>query len=116
MTHRSISIVLAVTSASLLGLQVRVPSQTPAMLQASGPRTFFNAIHTQRPSTIGRTVAVPALLSGNAAIIVSNAAPTLTNPGNQTNPVTDRYGYAGTVVSEQPAGYWRLDDFGTSVV
>ena len=44
-----------------------------------------------------------------------NAAPVIVNPGPQTSPVTDRYGYAEAVLVANPVGYWRLDDAGTIV-
>jgi hypothetical protein len=41
--------------------------------------------------------------------------PALTNPGDQSTPVTEHYGYAGAVLAANPVGYWRLDDYGTTV-
>jgi Concanavalin A-like lectin/glucanases superfamily/Putative Ig domain/Bacterial Ig-like domain (group 2)/PQQ-like domain len=38
-------------------------------------------------------------------------APVLTNPGSQSSPVTEQYGYAGGVTAAQPVGYWRFDDY-----
>ncbi len=54
------------------------------------------------------TVTLPPLRSPHA--------PVLTHPGDQTNPVTDRYGYADTVLSQYPVGYWRLDHDGQATV
>ena len=36
--------------------------------------------------------------------------PVLLSPGDQVSPVTDRYGYAGTVLAAGPTGYWRFED------
>jgi hypothetical protein len=42
--------------------------------------------------------------------------PTVTNPGAQSNPLTESYGYAGAVLAAAPVGYWRMDDAGGTVV
>ena len=59
-------------------------------------------------------VALIALLSLGA--VNAGDPPILANPGAQTNAVTDRYGYAGTVLSAAPAGYWRLEHDGQATV
>ena len=79
---------------------------------------FILALDMRHPSRVvlGGLFAIALLgstarqtrLSAASEAGAPNAAPVLTNPGNQTN--TDNSSYAQAVLADGPAAYWRLDE------
>jgi Concanavalin A-like lectin/glucanases superfamily/Regulator of chromosome condensation (RCC1) repeat/Chitobiase/beta-hexosaminidase C-terminal domain/Putative Ig domain/Glucodextranase, domain B/Putative binding domain, N-terminal/Viral BACON domain len=72
--------------------------------------------------TVSVTATDPGGLVGTETFIwtitstpaVNPNRPVVTNPGSQSNAVTENDGYPGGVTAAQPLAYWRLDDYGTT--